>query len=362
MTFIAETLIHLFIKLVQSLKNDRAIEIKQECDRIGVRETIPMIVSLLNLWIRTQNDGNALAVLKTIESKAVRISAKCILDLATLLVAKDRLDEAKNLVKYFDLYKKEEVINSQCMWHLLNAAKEYGIRHGEEQNISEEFLTILSDKDFFTHTNSLESLVIKEHIDKGQILEAITRFEKYASEFKGTPSSGTLLKVLIKISSEKNNSEFGISKQSASELLNNVINITKKMHGIEKTTSDIIIASADAGNEELIRTILMNPDVKFNAKYLLNGLTYFQDKRRIDIALVIGRSARGIKHDTLNELILNDFVLISFDKKDDYALAFEFYEEIKKQNDYSISEKFRKILANLLSRNNQKLPDELKKY
>lgn len=72
---------------------DDAIEIKKQCDRAGVLETPAKLSSLLKLWTATKDELNALKVLRNLQGKHpnYRVDTNKLVDLATLLVSKDRM-------------------------------------------------------------------------------------------------------------------------------------------------------------------------------------------------------------------------------------------------------------------------------
>lgn len=83
----------IFLKYVQYEQYDDAIEIKKQCDRAGVLETPAKLSSLLKLWTATKDELNALKVLRNLQGKHpnYRVDTNKLVDLATLLVSKDRM-------------------------------------------------------------------------------------------------------------------------------------------------------------------------------------------------------------------------------------------------------------------------------
>lgn len=320
-----------------------------------------MLIMSLSLWIQTKNVEKALKTLNALRKYPdAQISAQNIINLAVLLVVKDRLIEAKQLIEYFEAKKKGEMVPGNCMWNLLNAAAEYSIRHNEQQNNADQFLKILMSKGFCGYLNDLYCIVIREYIDKNQIQEAVTIMEECAKKFKKTPSNGMLLSHLIELTYGEKKSESTISKEMAKLYLLRTTNAMKSVHGPQNANSDVIVTFARSKNEIQLRKMLMEPEMEFNSKQLFKTIIFFKGQSRIDTIITIARSARGLNHETLSEKKLYEFVLDDYVHSDDYVLALQLYEEIQKDEKSVISEKFCQTLVELLTKHKQSIPDTLK--
>lgn len=323
-----------------------------------------MLSTTLKLWTAKKHDDNAMKTLKILQSKHAnfKVDVYKILDLATLLISKDRFEDAKTLINNLANQPKGRITShiSTNVWHLLSAASEYSVRHSTDESLAGLFLKTLINKGHCEHSNALLGTVIKEYLDKKRIHEAVATFEHYVNEYQKTPQCVTLLTILIKLSNGEHVSEFDISSVESIEYLQRVIDLTKEIHGTDNANVNLILAFACAGNEVQLRKILLNPIVKFNSEMLLNSLKYLKNRSKIDAVVMIARCARGLQHTSLNEEKLYEFLLSDFVRNNDYASAIDLYEEIQ-QSDYKlVSKKFSRILADLLLKNNQPLPEKLK--
>ncbi|XP_055324075.1 leucine-rich PPR motif-containing protein, mitochondrial [Sitodiplosis mosellana] len=356
-------LYRLFLKYVQYEKYDEAIKIKEECDKMGVLETPAVLSTALKLWTAIKHEDKALKTLEELQTKHsnFKIDTFKIVDLATLLVSKNRLDDAKTLINKLDQYKgRKTSYMSNNVWHLLNAASEYSVKHGKEESMTGYFLKTLINKGHCEHSNTLLGTVIKEYLDKKRIHEAVATYEHYVKEYQKTPQCVSLLTLLIELSNAENISEFNVSREEAIEYIQRVIDLTKEIHGTENANVNVILAFACTGNEQQLRKILLNPVVKFNSEILLSSLNYLKNRSKINAVVIIARCARGLHHTSISEEKLYEFLLGDFVRTNDYASATELYEEIQ-QDDYKIvSKKFNRTLADLLAKNNQPLPEKLK--
>lgn len=352
------------MKHVQYGQYDRALEVKKQCDQTGVIETPSVLSTLMSLWTAKENPDKALDKLHKLQEQHpnFNIDSFKVIDLATLLINKSRIDDAKQLISdmpQFESKNKFIAKLSSNIWHLLNAASQYSVKNGYDENTADQFLQLLIEKGYAEHSNALLGAVIKEHLDKKKIHEAVTTFQQYANEYQKTPQSLSLLTLLIEISNDENCLGYEIKKHEAVDYIQQVIDLIKKIHGTENANVSVILAFACAGKEQQLRKILMNPLVKFNINILLKSLDYLKDRSKIDAIVALAHSARGLNHEDLNEETLYEILLSDFVRKNDYGAAIQLYEQIQSLDSSVISRKFHKTLVDLLVKNNQPIPETL---
>lgn len=343
---------------------DRALEVKMQCDQTGVIETPAILSTLIKLWTATDNVDKALDVFRTLKEHHPNFSLDSykVIDLATLLINKSRLDDARQLIVDLPPYKSTKSITSltKNIWQLLSAAAQYSVEKGINDNVSEQLLRVLIEKRYAEHTNTLLGAVIKEHLDKNEIHKAIAVFKQYATDYQKTPQTTTLLTLLIEISNDEKCSEYSLTKPEAVEYLQEIIDLVKTVHGSENANVSVIVAFASAGKEEQLRKILMNPAVNINIDILLKTLNYLKDRAKIEVIVALARSARGLNHACLEEEKLYEILLSDYVRRNDYAAAVQLYEQIQCNDSGVISRKFNKTLVDLLVRNSQPIPETLR--
>lgn len=349
---------------MQYSQYERAFEVKKQCDETGVLETPAILATLLKLWTATENVDKALDAYYKLKEQhpTFNMDAFKVFDLATLLINKSRLDDAKHLIEEIPHYKgksKYMANLSSNIWHLLNAASQYSVESGYDENTADQFLRLLIAKGYAEHSNALLGAVIKEYLDKKKIHEAVSTFEQYATKYRRTPQSLSLLTLLIEISNDENCLGYPMKKQEAVECIQQIIDLIKQVHGSDNANVSVILAFASAGNEQQLRKILMNPLVKFNVGLLFKSLDYLKDRAKIEVVVALAHSARGLNHEDLEEEKLYEILLSDFVRKNDYGAAVRLYEQIQSDDSSVISRKFHKTLVDLLVKNNQPIPDTL---
>lgn len=197
-----------------------------------------------------------------------------IIDLATLLVSKGRVDDTLKLIDKMGQCKDRNVSHfSVNIEQLLNAISEYGAKYATEENITRKILEKLKDRGYCEYTNTLLGNVIKEFFNKENIHDAVASFEQYAKQYRKTPQSFNLLTLLIELWNYAKTSEYFIDKQETVEYIQKVVNLMKEI-GTENANLSVILAFALAGYEQQLRKILLNTTVRFNPQALLNNLSY----------------------------------------------------------------------------------------
>lgn len=342
---------------------DDAIEIKKQCDAAGVLDTLVMLSSLLKLWTATKYELNALKVLRNLQKKHpnFRVDTYKIIDLATLLVSKDRIDDALKLIDNMGRCKDRNLASfSVNIFNLLNATAEHGAKHATEENITAKFLAKFKENGYCEYTNVILGTVLKEFMDKKNIHDAFATFDHYAKEHRKTPQSLNLLTLLVQLSNGENESEYSVKKHETVEYMQQVIDCIKDVHGTENANVSVILAFALAGSEQQLRKILIDPTVKFNSDALLKSLNYLKGRSKIDAVVAIASCARGIRHTSLSEEKLYELMLNDFVRTNDFASAIHLYEKMQVADGALISKKFSKTLAALLAKNKQPLPEQLR--
>lgn len=354
----------LLVKHVQFGQYERALDVKKQCDQTGVVETPAVLSTLMKLWTATENPDKALDVFHKLKEQHPKFNLDSykVIDLATLLINKMRIDDAKQLITDMPQCESKGKFIANLgsnIWHLLNASSQYSIKKCDDENTAGQFLQLLIEKGYAEHSNALLGTVIKEYLDKKKIHEAVATFQQYVTEYQKTPQSLSLLTLLIEISNDDNRLGFPMTKQEAIEYMQKVIDLLRTVHGTENSNVSLILAFACAGKEQQLRKILMNPMVKFNVDILLKSLDYLKDRAKIEAIVALARSARGLNHTDLEEEKLYEILLSDFVRKNDYAAAIRLYEQIQCQESGVISRKFHKTLVDLLVKNEQPIPETL---
>lgn len=365
-------MISLLGALIKHGNYDEAMKIRRKCEEAGTAQTPGYIINLLKLWISVENEDKALETYEIFKAKRIRdkrSNTHTIIDLATLLLKKDRLDDAMRLINELGECKAStmytRLVNHNASF-LLNAAADYSVRKHYKENLAEIFFNILIEKGYCDYSNNFLNSIIKEHINKKQTQEAIDTFTRFANQYRKTPRCVPLLTHLIELEetareNDDTTAEFGLSKEKVRNNIQAIIDLMSVIHGPENSNTNLISAFACAGKSEPIRKIFSFDGIQFDKMKLLEHMKYVENDLKIKAAITITHSTQGMGKTFFNiehlyEFVLNDFVL-----SNDYKAALQFYKEIQlhKYGKY-ISKNFYKTFVELLVKNKQPLPGDVK--
>jgi len=346
---------------VREEKFDRALDIYQKCLTTGVDQSPGMLASVFELFIKTKNVDKAAEILTKLEKAypSFSLDEHKVIDYACLLVENNRSADAKK-----QLERRAAASNpkggNQCLkniWKLLTCIAEQNINN-KTTNETLKMLEFLVAKGYTGYHNTLLGPVIREHILKGQVKEAIKQFKLYGIKFKKTPLQLELLILLINISNGTYDGATDVTGEESKQLISDVIGISSKIHGPSKANLQLIMALTDSGTESQLRKILISPDVRINPLDLLKNCEHFIKSGKIKPIVKLAKCSRGIrnvlKEEELYNLIINEFVI-----KNDYMAALNLYEMIIADDEYKVSREFTQNLIDLFDKNNLEIPSNV---
>lgn len=355
----------LFSKYVQFRRHNDALRIEKMFSEVGVLETAVHLAKSIQLHTDLGDVHKAVECWKKLEMNysSFKIDAYKLIDLASLLIKNDEYDEAiavLNSIKPGEIKKSVDGLVRNVLG-LLSAAREYAVRHGKSENISAELMEILSKKKLCTTSNLNLGQIVKEFLDKKDLRNAIAYHLKFAEKYKKTPESLSLIIELIKImeSGDKPN-DFQIEKTEATEFLKKVLIEDTSIYGSKRTNVKLVLALAFNQNDNQLRKLMLNPNLKFDVENLIESLKYFNGKSQIDIVVSIAKSVRDLTHTGISETILYEILLSRFVKDNDYESAIQFFNELVVRNDAVLPKTLAKKLADFLERNEQEIPQKLR--
>lgn len=344
------------------------MKVRKKCEEEGVIETPVYLAQTIQLWVAAKQSALALETFKLLSEKhpKFKLDEFKVVDLASGLIIDDRFDDAINVLKTVQCAKdfNTDFLKSN-VYKLLNAAREYGVRHQKKANVANELLNLLLAKKLTKATNLNLGPVIKEYFDKKDLSGAVTAFKEFAKQFNETPHIITLGTELLKIINSVSDDEanvYNLTKSQALEYFQQIIECSSAVHGPERANVHVILSFASCGNETQLRKIMMDPKIKFDAKQLLDSLQFFKNNKIIDVVIAIARSARGLSYVELSEENMYGILLSHFIRENDHQSAIQFYDELLKNAEGEIPTSIGKTLAGFLERNQQELPEQLKGF
>ncbi|KAJ6635744.1 Leucine-rich PPR motif-containing protein, mitochondrial [Pseudolycoriella hygida] len=352
--------------LVRAGKLERALEVHQLCKTNNVDFSPGMLSSILDLMIRTKNLNEAETTLAQLKKSypAFSIDEFKVIDLASLMIENDRVKDAKEILEE---RAKSKVLggtqSSKNIWALLTNAAAFGARSGSTDHQSEEFLQFLVQLGYCTNHNTLLGPIIREHLLKNQLRNAMTQFENVATKHKKTPMHFELMTKLIEVLNS-NADVVDISPIEAKEMLAKIMNIVTSVHGSPNAHVSLVVAFAKAGTEAQLRKVLINPNLELNPEMLVKQCEYLSVSsgeapifKLAKCSRGLGRISSWIKEQDLYNLLLDEYT-----RGNNYTAAMALFERITEDEEFRPSRDFSRKVADLLEKNNLELPSVLEMH
>ncbi|XP_053952059.1 leucine-rich PPR motif-containing protein, mitochondrial [Anastrepha ludens] len=347
---------------------ERALEIKDKCDKLQVQVSAGMLASTLDLYIKLKDLPNAEKSLKRLQQEFPDFSLDehKFVDFATLLVHNKQLDEAKEMLQTRAtkqrIYGGDYVIKN--VWNFLSTVAQFAAEMPNlepERNLTREHFHFLQKLRYCNAHNSVLGPIVRERLLRGDITAAVADFQKLAEQYKHTPLQFELLSLLVRLSNgiEPEVTQYnGVNGEEAQQLLNEVTNTISKVHGVLNMNSGLLLAFAESGTDNQLRRLLISPEFRINEHLLLKNCEYLGEEGAVATLLRLARGARGFGR-TIEEQNIYNMLLTHFSKANNYPAALDLYERLEADDDLKISQEFLRNLVHLLRINNVEIPSKV---
>lgn len=363
MTLTLGVLRRLLQLLVRAGQLDRALQVNQLCKENNVDFSPGMLASILDLMIRTKNLTEAEATFNQLQKlyPAFSVDEFKVLDLASLMIENDRLENAREILAARAKSKVHGGAHCQKnVWALLSNVAAYAAKCESSVNETEEFLQFVIKLGYCNYHNTLLGPVIREHLLKNEITAAMSAFENVATKHKKTPMHFELMTKLIEISNSQA-ADATISSVQAKEMLTKIAGIVTSVHGSPNANVSLVIAIAKAGTEAQLRKILIDPKLELNADLLVKQCEYLCSTGAETTLFKLAKCIRGLGHSmAFKEQDLYNLLLNEYARENNFTAALALFERIVEDEEVRISTDFTRRVADLLEKNNLELPSVLR--
>uniref|UniRef100_W8AAS6 Leucine-rich PPR motif-containing protein, mitochondrial n=1 Tax=Ceratitis capitata TaxID=7213 RepID=W8AAS6_CERCA len=347
---------------------ERALEIKEKCDKLQVQVSAGMLASTLDLYIKVKDLPNAERSLKRLQQEFPDFSLDehKFIDYAALLVHNKQLDTAKELLQARASVKRinggDYVIKN--VWNFLTNVAQLAAEMPAlepERNLTRENFHFLQKLRYCNAHNSVLGPIVRERLLRGDIKGAVADFCQLAQQYKHTPLQFELLSLLVRLGNghEQDVTRYGnISGDEAQELLSEVTSTVSRVHGSLNMNSGLLLAFAASGTDNQLRRLLINPEFRINETLLLKNCEHLGEEGAVSTLLRLARGARGFGR-VINEQNIYNMLLTHFAKSNNYQAALDLYERLEADDDLKISQEFLRNLVQLLRVNNIEIPSHV---
>ncbi|XP_053985993.1 leucine-rich PPR motif-containing protein, mitochondrial-like [Hylaeus volcanicus] len=283
---------------------------------------------LFSFYTKNKMTAEAMSTLHEIHSlfPQFQIDNFKILAFVILLVKKDKVDEAFNVIDCTNVNHKHNALNV-CV-QLLNL-----LAKGIHSNHTKEMIHLLVQKGYCLYSNVLRYLVYVPLL-KGDIESAVNVFKQCAENYNITPAKQEILLGILKKS----------PSQQFSRLLDEVYTLIVQVHGKRKAIVNFAIALAQCNKKKELEILLKKEWIWSNL--LLEQLKYLQDAEIVRTSLILLEVGGEILGERLEPIC--NLTLFIYKKKGKYEQAVNLANEMKKKGILP-SKTFEKSLNELLT-------------
>lgn len=331
-----------------------------------------MIACTLELMIRTKNLAGVKVAADQVHDlfPTFQIDEHKCIDWAALLIENGQIDEAKDLLRKRAAAGKLRggtgVLKN--LWQLLAnmAVVTAANQSGATGNQTKDMLKFLCELGYCDpQNNSLLGPIIREHLLKGEIKQAVMEFEAIARQYRKTPLQFELLSTLIKISNETDSATptadkptVDIDAGEAKTLLEHVMNTTSSIHGTVNTNVSMVVAFAQSGTEKQLRKTLIDPNVQVNMDAILKQCSYLCANGAIEPLLKLAKCSRGLSG-SVREQDFYNVILQHYVRENDFMAALALFDRIAGDDEFKLTAEFMRNLIGLLEKNNLEVPSSV---
>lgn len=325
-----------------------------------------MLASILDLMIRTKNLSEAVATFNQLKKlyPAFAVDEFKVIDLASLMIENEQIENARAVLE--TRAKSKLLGGAHCqknIWALLSNVAAFSAKIGSTVNQSEEFLQFLIQLGYCNYHNTLLGPIIREHLLKNEMTNAVAEFEKVSAKHKKTPMHFELMTKLIELSNCSDD-DAPISPAEAKEMLSKIVGIVTSIHGSPNANVSLVVAFAKAGTEGQLRKILIDPSIELNAEMLVKQCEYLSSTgaetalfRLAKCSRGLGRISTAFKEQDLYNLLLNEYT-----RENNFTAALALFERIVEDEEVRVANDFTRKVADLLEKNNLELPSMLQMH
>ncbi|XP_037813654.1 leucine-rich PPR motif-containing protein, mitochondrial [Lucilia sericata] len=352
---------------VRDNRLERAVEIKNKCDKLKVQTSPGMLASIFEMYTKLGDLAKAQESLKILQQTypGFQIDEHKHVDYATLLVKCGQLDTAKKLLEERSL--KHQIIGGDYIlkniWNLLtNVAHLAAISKDlpNERNLTRETYAFLQKLGYCRTHNAILGPIVRERLLRGDINGAIMEFKQLAQQFKHTPLQFELLSLIVRLCNgdEELSKKYNCSTEEAQKLLGDITEIVTKIHGVVNMNSGLLLAFAESGSDNQLRRLLINPEFRINEELLLRNCEHLGQEGAVRTLLRLARGARGLNR-VINEQNIYNMLLNNFIKANNYEAALKLYNLLEEDDELKVSQEFLRNIVKLLNVNNIEIPSNI---
>ncbi|CAG4954237.1 unnamed protein product [Colias eurytheme] len=336
-----------------------AREIADKCRKEGVFLSAGMKAAIFDLHVKMGELDLAELTLADLTKSTPNfvLDEYKVIDFATLMVYRNKIEQAFNLIK--EQSKKRRITGGQSIsmncWRLLDAVAARG-SPAHARTALELLLTL----GYCKPGNVLLGPVVRAWLKSNNHQEAVNEFVRLANKYNKTPLKHELLVTILRHMGEGKSEDFFLvsekSNGSYNKMVQTILNTCKKVHGASDVQLTLIAALADVGYKKTLRKLFLDPTFRFHPEALLRHCERFADDKKLDALDAIAECSRGVRNVDTAEIY--SLMLDVYQRDDECDKALSLWTRMQ-EAEVIPSQKFVRNLCSLCKANNKTLPPEL---
>lgn len=328
----------LFQMYCRSRDIDKALQMKQELEESGDSLTEGEFAILADAYIAVEDLENAQMIFDQLrnETPGFNFDYSKTMRFLTLLVQKDKLQEAEQLLQNSNIKRGEEnlFVMKSTVKNLLNA-----VADKNDPDLVEKFLSILQSKQYIEVSSFILGSVIKAYLNRDDLAGAIEKFEHICNTYNFTPLKNELTKRLI--------------KNEDTAALQRVTDLSTAIHGEVNSLIDLMECFLEVGRTQQARRILETPGLRLRQDRFRQISENMYTRGEEDALKNLIEVTRGIPDISRSVFYLN--LLKLYADANDAEKAYSLLLRMQEQDEIP-SDKFLVTLADLLRKNGREVP------
>ncbi|XP_077295704.1 leucine-rich pentatricopeptide repeat containing 2 [Arctopsyche grandis] len=291
---------------------NEAIAVLKKCEENKIYLSDGMTASVMDLYVKSNDLKNAEKYYHNLLKSQSNFDLDNfkIMDYTTLLVKNNRLQDAINILEKtaYKIRMKGGVSLERNCWRLLEA-----VATTISPTETEKMLSLLSRLGYCKISNILLGPVIRAHLLRSDIYGAVNEFVNCGNKYRKTPLKHELLTILVMGSHDyqqvlkKKDTELSLEKgiqmqKDYQNLLIQVQDTDKKVHGAQSARLALMAALAECGLTKPLRRYVINPSFAINHEDVNKQcLRFFQENKVIPLE-TLAECLEGVRNVERNEI------------------------------------------------------------
>lgn len=327
-----------FANHLENKNEEKVLKILRQLQAMDYQSP-PVLAQALELFCSMENMEAAEYCLNQFKEHCqdAGLDSMKVLSFATLLVKKDRLEEAMKTIVEVPVLDDNEKLSRGLKTKvrgLLEAIAE--TKHVENTH---QLFNLLKSKNYIVFDNYSLGPLVKVHILRNEIDKAMEAFERLSEEYKCTPYKNVLASALI--DAEDANS------------LQKLTDLCTEIHGESNALVDLAMLFLEAGRPIQARKILETSGIQMFNDKITSAVRHFDVMGKPECLEMLSKISRGIVR--IDRGHLYDALLEVYNAKNDWQKGLSLWTEMQ-EIDVQPTSYFLQTLSSLLMRHQQPVP------